>query len=87
MWELPSLGELRCSLCHLGLITHHDGRIIQTLVFAFSHGGKGITLNWWGNTVSTAGVDYLSYNQNSTLLPIPDVGYFGLPPDQYPLSF
>ena len=57
---------------------------IQTLVFAFS--GKSFPA-WWGNTVSQAGVDFQSYNQNSTLLPIPEVGYFGIPPDQYPLKF
>ena len=58
--------------------------IVQTLALDF---GAGVTINWWGNTVSTAGVDYLSYNQNSTLLPIPDVGYFGIPPGKYPLDF
>ena len=58
--------------------------IVQTLAFQF---GPPVSLNWWGNTVATAGVDYLSYNQKAPLLPIPEVGYFGLPPDQYPMHF
>lgn len=58
--------------------------IVQT--FAFSMGTK-VALDWWGNKVATAGVDYVSYNQNASLYPIPDVGYFGVPPDQYPLKF
>ena len=57
---------------------------IQTLAFAFS--GAEFP-NWWGNTVSTAGVDYLAYNQKAALLPIPEKGYFGLDPDQYPLKY
>ncbi|KAH8894599.1 oligopeptide transporter 2 [Thozetella sp. PMI_491] len=58
--------------------------IIQTFAFAF---GASVAINWWGNTVSTAGVDFQSYKQNSTLLPIPDVGYFGLAPEDYPLDW
>ena len=27
--------------------------LIQTLIFAFSNGGDGISLTWWGNTVAT----------------------------------
>lgn len=61
--------------------------IIQTLIFAFSNGGNGITISWWGNDVSQAGVDYLSYTQNATLYPIPASGYFGLSPEQYPTSW
>lgn len=57
---------------------------IQTFALDFGHSAS---INWWGNSVSTAGVDYQSYNQNSTLLPIPDVGYFGLPPDKYPMDW
>lgn len=59
--------------------------IIQTLIFAF--GVPWFTLKWWGNTVAVSGVDYKSYNQNATLLPLPDVGYFGLPPGHYPMDF
>ena len=58
--------------------------IIQTFAFAF---GASVAINWWGNSVGTAGVDFQSYNQNSTLLPIPDVGYFGPSPDQYPRNW
>ena len=61
--------------------------IIQVLIFGFSNNSEGITIDWWGNTVGYAGVDYRSYNQNATLLPIPDVGYFGLSPEEYPMDF
>jgi hypothetical protein len=61
--------------------------IIETFVFAFTNGGKGISISWWGNKVATAGVDYQTYNQNATLLPIPQQGYFGLSPDEYPMAF
>ena len=59
--------------------------LVQNLTFKF--GKKKITPPvWWGNTVSTAGVDYKAYNQNAALLKIPKGG-FGLKPDQYPTSF
>ncbi|KAH8816600.1 oligopeptide transporter 2 [Xylogone sp. PMI_703] len=58
--------------------------IIQTFALQF---GKSITLDWWGNTVATAGVDYASYNQKAALYPIPEKGYFGLSPDEYPMKF
>jgi OPT family small oligopeptide transporter len=57
--------------------------IIQTFAFAFT----GITISWWGNNVSQQGLDYQSYNQNSTLLPLPPDGYFGLAPADYPMQF
>jgi OPT family small oligopeptide transporter len=57
--------------------------IIQTFAFAFT----GITLSWWGNNVSQQGVDFQSYNQNSTLLPLPPDGYFGVAPADYPMKF
>jgi hypothetical protein len=57
--------------------------IIQTFALSFT----GVEVTWWGNTVSTAGVDYASYNQNATLLPVPANGYFGPSPDQYPMNF
>jgi OPT family small oligopeptide transporter len=59
--------------------------IIQTFAFAF--GATSVNLNWWGNSVSTAGVDYVSYNQNASLLAIPASGYFGLAPQDFPLKF
>lgn len=58
--------------------------IIQT--FALDFGGK-VALDWWGNTVSTSGVDFLSYNQNASLYPIPESGYFGLAQKDYPMKF
>ena len=61
--------------------------IIQTLIFAMGNHGHGYSIKWWGNTISTAGVDFKAYNQKASLLPIPDVGYFGLAPDQYPMAF
>ncbi|CAN6675128.1 oligopeptide transporter 2 [Trichomonascus vanleenenianus] len=59
--------------------------IIQT--FAFNFGSKDISINWWGNTVSQAGVDFQSYNQNATLLPIPAKGYFGPDKKDWPRHF
>lgn len=58
--------------------------IIQTLVLSFA---VQVTINWWGNTVATAGVDFKSYNQNATLLPLPESGYFGIAPEDYPMHF
>lgn len=58
--------------------------IIQTFAFDF---GPSVALNWWGNTVSTAGVDYVSYNQNASLYPVPASGYFGLAPKDFPMKF
>jgi OPT family small oligopeptide transporter len=60
--------------------------IVQTLAFDFSS-SAGVSLKWWGNEVAQAGVDYQSYNQNATLLPIPEVGYFGPSPENYPMHF
>lgn len=59
--------------------------IIQTFAFAF--GPSSISLNWWGNNVATQGVDFLSYNQNATLLPLPAKGYFGPDPVDWPRIF
>lgn len=55
--------------------------IIQTFALDFT----GVQLSWWGNNVATQGVDYLSYNQNATLLPVPEKGYFGPDPKDWPL--
>jgi OPT family small oligopeptide transporter len=57
--------------------------IIQTFAFAFT----GASLNWWGNNVAQQGLDFQSYNQNSSLLPIPPDGYFGLAPAEFPMKF
>lgn len=58
--------------------------IIQTFALDFA---DDIALKWWGNTVATAGADYLSYNQKAALYPIPERGYFGLAPSAYPMKF
>lgn len=57
--------------------------IIQTFTLSFA----GVEINWWGNTVSTAGVDYQAYNQNATLLSVSRGFYFGPPPEEYPMRF
>jgi len=58
--------------------------IIQTFAFDLI---KGVSIKWWGNHVAIAGVDYVAYNQNASLLPIPKVGYFGPAPADYPMKF
>ncbi|KAK7987242.1 oligopeptide transporter 2 [Apiospora saccharicola] len=58
--------------------------IIQTFSFAFTDTDIP---PWWGNDVTTAGVDYVAYNQNASLLAVPAQGYFGPSPDQYPMKF
>ena len=58
--------------------------IVQTFALSFDN---TVTLNWWGNTVATAGVDFASYNQQAPLLPVPEQGFFGLAPEQYPMEF
>jgi OPT family small oligopeptide transporter len=60
--------------------------LIITLVFSFG-AGKGKSLVWWGNTVGQAGVDYQLYNNNGSLLALPEKGYFGLDPDQFPTNW
>ena len=61
--------------------------IIQTLIFAFGNGGKGYKLDWWGNTIAYAGVDFRAYTQNASLFPIPETGYFGLAAEDFPMDF
>ncbi|KAH9904900.1 oligopeptide transporter 2 [Xylariomycetidae sp. FL2044] len=58
--------------------------IIQTFAFAFTNTDFP---SWWGNGVTTAGIDYVAYNQNATLLPVPPQGFFGPPPSKYPMNF
>ncbi|KAI0481607.1 oligopeptide transporter 2 [Xylaria cf. heliscus] len=60
--------------------------LIITLVFSFG-AGQNTSFSWWGNNVPTQGVDYKLYNNNASLLPLPDSGFFGLPPDQYPVGW
>ena len=59
--------------------------IIQTLALSF--GSTAISINWWGNAVATAGIDYLAYQNKAALLPIPRIGYFGPTPAEYPMNF
>jgi hypothetical protein len=60
--------------------------LIVTLVFSFG-AGKNTAFKWWGNDVATRGMDYQLYNNNASLKALPEVGYFGLAPDQYPLDW
>ena len=60
--------------------------LVQTLASKF--GPRPISApNWWGNNVSTAGIDYTIYNSQASLKKVPKGGYFGLAPDQYPSPF
>ena len=60
--------------------------LVVTLVFSFG-AGKKTSFDWWGNDVATRGMDYQLYNNNASLKALPEVGYFGLAPDQYPLDW
>ena len=57
--------------------------LIITLTFSFG-AGQGKSLKWWGNDVQQKGWDYQLYNNNGSYLPLPEKGYFGLDPDQFP---
>ncbi|KAK0649579.1 OPT oligopeptide transporter protein-domain-containing protein [Cercophora newfieldiana] len=56
------------------------GVAISALIMFFAVGYNPVKLNWWGNTVSYAGVD----GKNVGLLPIPERGYFGLEKGAFP---
>ena len=60
--------------------------LIVTLVFSFGAGQRK-SLEWWGNTVQQAGVDYELYNNIGAYKPIPEKGYFGLDPQDYPIKW
>jgi OPT family oligopeptide transporter len=60
--------------------------LIVTLVFSFG-AGQGVSFDWWGNSAPRAGVDYQLYNNNASLYPIPESGFFGLKPEDYPLDW
>lgn len=49
------------------------GVAVSALVKFFALDYHPVTLKWWGNTVSSAGVDGSSVG----IFPIPDRGYFG----------
>lgn len=56
------------------------GVAISALVMFFAVGYNPVSLTWWGNTVSSAGVDGSSVG----ILPIPDRGYFGPEKGSFP---
>ncbi|KAK3377360.1 OPT oligopeptide transporter protein-domain-containing protein [Lasiosphaeria ovina] len=56
------------------------GVAISALVMFFAVGYNPVKLNWWGNTVSYAGVD----GKGVGVLPIPDRGYFGPEKGSFP---
>lgn len=60
------------------------GVAVSAIVMTFALSWNKIQLKWWGNTISTAGIDFVSYNQNGGLLPLPEVGYFGPAPGHNP---
>lgn len=60
--------------------------LIVTLVFSFGV-GQYADFSWWGNDVSQQGADWQLYNNNASILPLPESGYFGLSPDEYPLEW
>ncbi|RBQ73080.1 hypothetical protein VDGD_06060 [Verticillium dahliae] len=60
--------------------------LVVTLVFSFG-AGQGYQFAWWGNEVPRAGVDFQLYNNNASLKALPEEGYFGLRPEQYPLNW
>lgn len=60
--------------------------LISTLVFSFG-AGQGQEFAWWGNKVPREGVDFQLYNNNASLLGIPEDGFFGLRPEEYPMGW
>ena len=60
--------------------------LVQTLASKFGPAPMSAPV-WWGNTVSTAGIDYKMYNSQAALKIVPKGGYFGLPPGEFPSPF
>ncbi|TWU70544.1 hypothetical protein ED733_000623 [Metarhizium rileyi] len=56
------------------------GLAVSALIMFFAVGYHPKSLTWWGNTVSTAGVD----GQQVGWMPIPDRGYFGPEKGDFP---
>ncbi|KAK2595056.1 oligopeptide transporter 6 [Conoideocrella luteorostrata] len=56
------------------------GLAVSALVMFFAVGYHPVSLKWWGNTVSTAGVD----GKQVGWMPIPERGYFGPEKGQFP---
>ncbi|KAI1081027.1 OPT oligopeptide transporter protein-domain-containing protein [Whalleya microplaca] len=57
------------------------GVAVSALVMFFAVGYTPVALDWWGNTVSHAGVDGSSVG----ILPIPERGYFGPAKGNFPV--
>ena len=64
-----------------------SGVAIAAIVIFFALQMQHVSIDWWGNSVQASGVDWALYNQNASLLPIPEVGYFGLAPEDYPYKW
>jgi OPT family small oligopeptide transporter len=60
--------------------------LIVTLVFSFG-AGQGVEFTWWGNSVAREGVDFQLYNNNASLLVLPEDGFFGLRREDYPTGW
>ncbi|KAK2061421.1 OPT oligopeptide transporter [Colletotrichum caudatum] len=56
------------------------GVAVSALVMFFAVGYNPVSLKWWGNTVSSAGVD----GSQIGILPIPERGYFGPERGKFP---
>lgn len=56
------------------------GVAISALVMFFAVSYHPVKLTWWGNTVSSAGMD----GSSSGILPIPERGYFGPEKGHFP---
>jgi OPT family small oligopeptide transporter len=60
------------------------GVAFSAIIIFFATGyNNTVALSWWGNNVPYAGID--GGNGQQALLPIPDVGYFGMAPGTYPV--
>lgn len=57
------------------------GLALSGLVIFFAVQYKPVELNWWGNTVSVSGIDG---DDTSRLLEIPEEGFFGPEPGNFP---
>jgi hypothetical protein len=56
------------------------GVAVSGLIMFFAVGYNPKSLKWWGNTVSSAGID----GSSKGILPIPARGYFGPPKGSFP---
>lgn len=56
------------------------GIALSGIIIFFAVQYNDYSISWWGNNVPYAGVDTLGV----THPPLPDVGYFGPGPENYP---